>query len=394
MTGKERILAAMSGHSTDVVPVGVDYLTLYLAERVERAYVNAYWERLQREGRVQIDPDEDVEVRAKAILQAHACLNEPQDWFQVIGGPGRETLRRRELTLEGGRVFEVDRAAGTRRQMLLAGEASKTEEMRGLFARMHSAAEARNELNRLFEEYQADNKASRGDMRLVETLCHQLGDDYFVYTGAAAPFWSLYDLLGFEEMMTALCDMPEVMCAMMDRFLEATLSSLHDYKAAGCHGVRVEECFASADIISPSMYERFVHPYEERFFTGIRYLGLKSILYFCGDVTPRLPAIRRLPIDALMVEESKKDFTIEIGAVREAVGEDLCLFGNIDVYEVLLKGSAEALEAEIARQIAAAGAKGRFIVGVGSPVTLDTPPERIDMLARLARRQPPPLSIT
>jgi len=115
-------------------------------------------------------------------------------------------------------------------------------------------------------------------------------------------------------------------------------------------------------------------------------MGLKVILYFCGDVTPRLPFLRQLPIDALMVEESKKDFIIDIGAVRQALGQEICLFGNVDSYAMVLKASPAALESEVQRQIGAGGPQGRFVMSTGSPLTLDTPPERVDMFTRFARR--------
>ena len=88
-------------------------------------------------------------------------------------------------------------------------------------------------------------------------------------------------------------------------------------------------------------------------------------------------------------EESKKDFIIDIGEVRKGVGPDMCLLGNIDAYEVVEKATEAELEAEIARQVRVAGAEGGFIVGVGSPLTLVTPPERADLLVRCARKQAP-----
>jgi uroporphyrinogen decarboxylase len=219
----------------------------------------------------------------------------------------------------------------------------------------------------------------------VEALVREHGEDYFVYTGASAPFWLLYDLLGFEGMMLALHDAPKVVFAIMDESLHATLAYAQEFKDAGGHGIRVEECLASADMISPKMYERFVLPYEERLFSQLCRMGLKTILYFCGDVIPRLPALRQLPIDALMVEESKKNFAIDIGQVRAAVGPDLCLLGNIDSYAVVQRGTAAELAAEVGRQVRVAGADGAFILGVGSPLPLDTPPERVDMLIHCTR---------
>jgi len=389
MTGKERILTALAGGQADATPVAIDYMTLYLAERVERAYVAAYRERLAREGRIRIDPDEDVQIRAKATLEAYGCFQERHDWLQVSGAPSREVLSQRELRLTDGQVFELDRAAGTRRQMLLSGQAAKTEEMRDRFERTRRRSLERDQLDKILAEHSAQTRVARGDLRQVEALVRQKGEDYCVYTGASAPFWWLYDLLGFEDMMLALHDAPQLAFTIMDASLEATVEHAQAFKDAGGHGIRVEECLASADMISQKMYERFVLPYEEQLFSQLRRMGLKTILYFCGDVMPRLTALRQLPIDALMVEESKKTFTIDIEEVRATIGPDLCLLGNIDSYAMVQKGTRAELSAEVARQIRVAGADGGFILGVGSPLPLDTPPERADLLVRFARQYTP-----
>lgn len=391
MTGRERMLAAMAGRPTDQTPVAMDYLMLYLAERIENAYVDAYRPRLQQQGRVRLDPDEDVEIRASAVAEAYACLREPQDWMGSFAGPGRQIVAQRELVLEGDRVFEVDLRDGARRQMLLSGEETKTEEYRERFERLRRARLAKGEVGRLLRENRALTMAARSDWRLIEIIAKRCGQTQIIYTGAGAPFWLMYGQIGFEGMMTALYDAPDMVFELMDALLEFTLQDAQSFRDAGGDIVRVEECLASADIISPRLYERFALPYEERLFAALRRMGLKVIPYFCGSVLPRLPYLRQLPIDALMVEESKKDFVIDMGSVRQAAGPDLCLFGNVDVYEVLLKATPAALGAEVQRQIDAAGRQGRFIMATGSPVTLDTPPERVDLLARLARQSRPAL---
>lgn len=100
---------------------------------------------------------------------------------------------------------------------------------------------------------------------------------------------------------------------------------------------------------------------------------------------PRLPALTQLPIDALMAEESKKDFRIDIGEVRAAVGERFCLFGNIDTYAVMRLGAPEQIRREAERQLRVAGASGAFIMGIGSPLPLDTPAENVDVLIQDTR---------
>ena len=385
-TGKERVLKALAGGKPATTPVGIDYMGLYLAEKTEMAYVEAYRRRLEREGRVRLDPDEDVHIRARATLLAYETFRVRHDFMNVFGAPQREVIKHRQLVLDGERVFEVDLKTGARREMLMSGEKSKTEEYRDIYAHRRQLLSQSAHIEELLADRKRNADLTRGDMRLVEEIVRAEGEDYFIYTGAAAPFWALYGLLDFEGMMTALHDAPIDVRYMMDVLLDQTLEQAQSFKNAGGHGIRVEECLASADLISTEMFEKFALPYEEKLFAALRAMGLKTILYFTGDVMPRLSTLRQLPIDALMVEESKKDFTIDIGEVRAAVGPNLCLLGNLDSYEIVLRAYESDLQAEVQRQIRAAGANGAFIVSTGSPLTLDTPPERVDLLVELVRQ--------
>ena len=102
MTARDRIMMALDGGKPAEVPVGIDYMGLYLAEATERAYVAAYRDRLERQGRLRIDPDEDVEIRAQATLDAYEIFCNRHGFINVFGGPSRETLSKRELILEDG----------------------------------------------------------------------------------------------------------------------------------------------------------------------------------------------------------------------------------------------------------------------------------------------------
>jgi uroporphyrinogen-III decarboxylase len=116
----------------------------------------------------------------------------------------------------------------------------------------------------------------------------------------------------------------------------------------------------------------------------MRGLGLLPIHYVCGDVVPRLERIAELDVAAVAVEESKKNFTIELQEVVERVAGRAAVFGNIDAVRFGLHASREELAAEVKRQ-AQVGAKARgFVVSTGSPFPLDTNPRQVDTLVSTA----------
>ena len=103
-----------------------------------------------------------------------------------------------------------------------------------------------------------------------------------------------------------------------------------------------------------------------------------------GDVIPRLNQVVQLPIAALAVEESKKDFVIEIEEVVRRVGDRLAVLGNVDAVRFGLRATQAEMADEVKRQ-ARVGARARgFVVSTGSPFPLDTNPRLIDTLVTTA----------
>ncbi len=64
-------------------------------------------------------------------------------------------------------------------------------------------------------------------------------------------------------------------------------------------------------------------------------MGLIPICQFWGDINPIIYDLAEVNLKALMIEESKKGFNIDVVKIREKIGERLCAFGNLDSINLL-----------------------------------------------------------
>ncbi|NIQ99328.1 MAG: hypothetical protein GTN78_03895, partial [Gemmatimonadales bacterium] len=145
----------------------------------------------------------------------------------------------------------------------------------------------------------------------------------------------------------------------------------------------VEECMASADIISPSMYREFCLPYARQTLQFYEDMGFRTVLYVSGNLMPLLEDLRELPFTALAFEEDRKGYGIDLARVREML-PDKILFGNVDA-AWLQEASDEEVLVEARRQVSIAGADGRFILSTGSPLTPGTSLERVKLFCESTR---------
>ena len=88
---------------------------------------------------------------------------------------------------------------------------------------------------------------------------------------------------------------------------------------------------------------------------------------------------------SISLEESKKNFVIDIEKVDNIANGRVCLFGNVDAIGILQDGSRQTIAEEIQRQTTIGNNSGRFVMSLGSPVTPSTPTAKVREFVDMAR---------
>lgn len=395
MNAKERLKKAIAGEPTDIPAVAPAYLSLYLDTRIHEHYLAAYRRKLVGQRGCSLDHAEDSQFRAEAILRAYEIFEERPDWMHTQPGESREWAGRGEFTLEDGRLTYTDRQTGRKTDMEEPGRLMLPSATRYAYRVRTARADVWDESAELRTEAdvdawvpvrQAEELDAQGVFEVTRLLARAVGKTTPLCYIAPSPFWSTYSLLGFQGMMIMIRERPDLFRYLMERRHRQRLEVLRGLAAAGLTHVWVEECLSSADLISPRHYEQFAFPTAQRFIRDVKGLGLTVVFYYCGDVVPRLPWLKRLGMDALAVEESKKGFSVDIADVIAGVDGACCVFGNVDAIQVIAEGTRETIQAEVHRQLTLGQQARGFVLCQGSPFTLDTPPAKIDWFIQSARQ--------
>ncbi|MBM3211935.1 hypothetical protein FJZ33_06940 [Candidatus Poribacteria bacterium] len=223
---------------------------------------------------------------------------------------------------------------------------------------------------------------SDGSNDLTKHLLKEFGEFIYPICHIGAPLWSTYSIWGFEGMMTMIADHPELVKYACERLLARAMTSISFSAALGASGIWIEDCMT--DMISPQAFAELNVPYIRALVDGIRDAGMKSIYYFCGDPSGKLEHLVSTGADAISLEESKKNFQIDIEDIIEKINKRCVVLGNLDAINLLPKASEDELRVEITRQIKAGRANNsRFIMSLGSPVTPETSVERVRLYCDL-----------
>ena len=114
----------------------------------------------------------------------------------------------------------------------------------------------------------------------------------------------------------------------------------------------------SPTFMSRSQFEEFWLPYVTR--VNRAFSGAIHIYHNEGEILRLVDLLPKAAFDAYEVGPET-----DIGKVKEIVGSQLCLIGNLDPVDLLPNGNPEDIEREVKRIIEKAAEGGRFILSTG-----------------------------
>lgn len=145
----------------------------------------------------------------------------------------------------------------------------------------------------------------------------------------------------------------------------------------------IPEPVASATIIGKKQFDTFVLPYLKQCFDHMRErTGQSAILHICGRTKPLWSSMVATGADAISLDNAES-----MAELKEAHGKDVCIIGNIDPINVLMKGSIETVDHAVKTCIdESADSPNGFILSSGCDVPIGTPRENIHAMMDAVRK--------
>jgi len=297
------------------------------------------------------------------------------DWLPIYGG---------ELGMDGRYAIEVD--DGT---PVLVDLEQDTRTRFEEFPKDRPVTEPRYESARDVEALpplvSAEEMLTGSGFDMTRKIVEVFGSEVFLFGCAAAPFAACYYSLGFNRLFDAITNDRSLLHAIGERTADESVRYVRAAALLGLHGVRINDFFCSAELISEKDYLELVWPYEKRIIDAMHDAGIVSILENLGWVEPRLPHIARLEVDCLQTESSLKGYHNDIGEMRKVLGENVCLFSNSRIRQVIEDGDETVWRQDAIEQSRGIGEQRRFAICAGGPTTWNTGPERLRRFGEFMR---------
>ena len=218
-------------------------------------------------------------------------------------------------------------------------------------------------------------------LETLKLINEEIGDQVGVGSSVGGPFTAAASLRGTENFLKDLRKNPEMAHRLLRLVTESALRYIDAVFDLGLN-ISISEPTASGTLISAKQFKVFAKPYLKMYVDRIiERCGSGPTLHICGNTSRIWSDMADTGATILSLDNQ-----IDLADAKEAVGDRVCLMGNVRPIETLMKGTRDQVLAEAKECLRKAhdNPKG-YILSSGCALPLDTPPENVVSLMDAAR---------
>ena len=227
------------------------------------------------------------------------------------------------------------------------------------------------DLSELSEPDPAASERMLDRVKAARLFDERTGGEYSILGWIEGPAAEAADLRGTTNFLMDLMQDESFAEDLMDRCLDVGIAFGKAQIEAGCDTVGIGDAIASQ--VSPRVYDRLIQPREKKLVRALQERGGYVKLHICGDITHLLSGITDLGVDVLDV-----DHMVDIEKVREAVGDEVVITGNIDPAEGVARGKPDRIREVMRETYRRVG--DPYMVNAGCEIPSGTPKENLQAL--------------
>ena len=197
-------------------------------------------------------------------------------------------------------------------------------------------------------------------------------------------------VLDFTSWCLELATQPDLLCRLMDRYLEHAFAHAEYFYAAV--GDMMDMVYGLGDDVashigmwmSPGDYRRYIKPRHAEIIRFIKArTSAKIIHHCCGACREIIPDLIEIGVDVLNPTQTSAA-GMDPFALKRDFGREIAFWGGIDVIELLPWGTPAEVEKEVKRHLDALAPGGGYVFAPSHIIQRFTPPENVLTMYRVA----------
>lgn len=217
---------------------------------------------------------------------------------------------------------------------------------------------------------------SQVDPTLVKRFSSET--DLFVFAQIGGPVSMLDEMFDMEDYLVYCLTNTEEIALITDKVMEYETEKAKLFIDNGADAIFVADdiAFNTGTFLPPYIMEELVFPYYRKLVRDIKaYKDIPVIAHSDGNLNTVLPRYVEAGFDGLQSLQPSAGMDIE--AIKKEYGDDLCLWGNLDLDYLMCFGTPDEVKKEVRRVIDIANQNGGFILSTCNTMVSSIPPENV-----------------
>lgn len=209
---------------------------------------------------------------------------------------------------------------------------------------------------------------------------------YALSIGIPQDWWFFQRDGGYNTMFYDFVDEPAYMQEVMEFYTRYALARLRAALAARPDEVMLGGSASSLSASSLKNFRTYDLPFIQEAARLCKEAGVFSHLHVCGRSRAIVEVVaNETEVDIIEPLEEPPGGDVDIAEVKRLYGHRICLKGNINTFEFMLRATPEQVEEKAKRLIDQCVAGGGFILSTGDQCGRDTPDANIFKLVEVAQ---------
>jgi hypothetical protein len=170
-------------------------------------------------------------------------------------------------------------------------------------------------------------------------------------------------LFGIEELILATYEDPVWVTALLGVLRDRKLAFLRSSAGTPFDLLELGGGDASSTVISPTIFDRFVAPFDAPLVAAAHEAGQRVVYHTCGGMMPLLERIASMQPDAMETFTPKEmGGDTRLAEAKARIGSQVCMIGGFDQFHGLMGCTPADTRRAVREAFEAAGSGGGFIL--------------------------------
>jgi uroporphyrinogen decarboxylase len=209
---------------------------------------------------------------------------------------------------------------------------------------------------------------------------------YSVAIGIPQDWWFFQRDGGYNVMFYDYADDESTIQEIFDFYQLYALARVEAACQAGADEIMLGGSASSLSVSSPRNFRKFDLPFIQKAAEICKRYGVFSHLHVCGRSRKVVEMVaEETEIDVMEPLEELPGGDVDIAEIKKRYGNKICMKGNLNTFEFMLRATPEEVEEKAKRLIDTCAADGGFILSTGDQCGRDTPDANLFKLVEVAR---------